>query len=124
MRFTGRAADLALLDGRLRMVTEGRGSSRGTAVVVTGRRRVGKSRLVQEFCDRSGLPYVVFQATRGRSPVAERADFSEQFFASLIAAAGDDDARTFFGEGKRSGTTDAGESASNQNDGGIHDGYS
>jgi hypothetical protein len=36
---------------------------------------VGKSRLVQEFCDRSGLPYVVFQATRGRPPSAERADF-------------------------------------------------
>jgi uncharacterized protein len=42
---------------------------------MTGRRRVGKSRLVQEFCDRSGLPYVVFQATRGRNPVTERADF-------------------------------------------------
>ncbi|MFR9753290.1 ATP-binding protein [Nocardia sp. 004] len=36
---------------------------------------MGKSRLVQEFCDRSGLPYVVFQATRGRNPGTEREDF-------------------------------------------------
>ncbi len=75
MEFRGRAADLELLDGQLRQVTEGRGGTRGRAVIMTGRRRVGKSRLVQEFCDRAGVPYVVFQATRGRNPVAERADF-------------------------------------------------
>lgn len=44
-------------------------------MIVTGRRRVGKSRLVQEFCDATALPYMVFQATRGRNPVSERADF-------------------------------------------------
>jgi uncharacterized protein len=76
MEFTGRAADLAMLAERLQLVTEGRAASRGAAVVVTGRRRVGKSRLVQEFCDRSGLPYVIFQATRGRNPAAERAEFA------------------------------------------------
>lgn len=75
MEFTGRAADLALLDGRLRLVAEGRSPDKGTAIVVTGRRRVGKSRLVQEFCDRSTLPYVIFQATHGRNPSSERADF-------------------------------------------------
>jgi uncharacterized protein len=84
MRFRGRAGDLALLDGRLRLVVEGRGSSRGTAVVVTGRRRVGKSRLVQEFCDRSGLPYVIFQATRGRTAAAERADFTSAIAQSSL----------------------------------------
>jgi len=88
MGFTGRAADLALLDSRLRLVEEGRGSSRGAAVVVTGRRRVGKSRLVQEFCDRSGLPYVIFQATRGRSPAAERADFTTAIAQSSLPAGG------------------------------------
>ncbi|MEU6584675.1 DUF234 domain-containing protein [Nocardia sp. NPDC046763] len=31
---------------------------------------------MQEFCDRSGLPYLVFQATRGRNPAAERDDFA------------------------------------------------
>jgi AAA+ ATPase superfamily predicted ATPase len=75
MEFKGRAADLALLSGQLRQVAQARGGTRGRAVIMTGRRRVGKSRLVQEFCDRSGSPYVVFQATRGRNPVAERADF-------------------------------------------------
>jgi AAA+ ATPase superfamily predicted ATPase len=51
---------------------------------MTGRRRVGKSRLAQEFCDRSGLPYVVFQATRGRNPVAERNDFIETLAQSSL----------------------------------------
>ena len=88
MEFTGRAADLALLDSRLRLVAEGRGPSRGTAVVVTGRRRVGKSRLVQEFCDRSGLPYVIFQATRGRNPAAERADFTASIAQSTLPGGG------------------------------------
>lgn len=75
MQFTGRAADLALLDNQLRQIAEGRSSSRGAAIVMTGRRRVGKSRLAQEFCDRSGSPYAIFQATHGRNPAIERADF-------------------------------------------------
>ncbi|MEU8380572.1 ATP-binding protein [Streptosporangium sp. NPDC048865] len=85
MKFSGRAFDLAQLDAQLRLVLEGRGGTRGRAVIVTGRRRVGKSRLVQEFCDRSGLPYVVFQATRGRGPVAERSDFAEAVACSGLA---------------------------------------
>ncbi|MBD0837690.1 ATP-binding protein [Streptomyces sp. TRM68416] len=76
MEFQGRAADLDLLSRQLGDVVNRKGATRGRAVIMTGRRRVGKSRLVQEFCDRSGLPYVVFQATRGRNPAAERADFS------------------------------------------------
>ncbi|MCX5584500.1 ATP-binding protein [Streptomyces erythrochromogenes] len=76
MEFKGRSADLDQLTRQLGLVVSGTGATRGQAVTVTGRRRVGKSRLVQEFCDRSGLPYVVFQATRGRNAVAERADFA------------------------------------------------
>ncbi|MCT9078650.1 ATP-binding protein [Streptomyces fulvoviolaceus] len=76
MEFQGRTADLGLLSRQLDDVVGKRGATRGRAVIMTGRRRVGKSRLVQEFCDRSGLPYTVFQATRGRNPVAERADFA------------------------------------------------
>jgi len=56
-------------------------------VIVTGRRRVGKSRLVQELCDRSGAPYVIFQATRGRNPVAERADFTTTLAQSSLPGA-------------------------------------
>lgn len=75
MEFKGRAVDLELLGKQLNLVVDGTGATRGRAVIMTGRRRVGKSRLVQEFCDLSALPYVVFQATRGRNPVAERDDF-------------------------------------------------
>nr|WP_240969009.1 DUF234 domain-containing protein [Streptomyces sp. HNM0575] len=54
---------------------------------MSGRRRVGKSRLAQEFCDRSGAPYVDFQATRGRSPAAERADFVSALAQSSLPGA-------------------------------------
>lgn len=73
--FAGRGRDLELLNGLLQEVAAGMGTTRGRAVIVTGRRRVGKSRLVQEFCDRSGRASVTFQATRGRHAVSERADF-------------------------------------------------
>ncbi|GIH49464.1 ArsR family transcriptional regulator [Microbispora rosea subsp. rosea] len=71
----------------MRHVTEGSVGTRGSAVIMTGRRRVGKSRLVQEFCDRAGVPYVVFQATRGRNQVAERADFVGMLAQSALPGA-------------------------------------
>ncbi|MFD3756638.1 ATP-binding protein [Streptomyces sp. NPDC058622] len=87
MEFRGRSADLDQLARQLGLVVGGTGATRGQAVTVTGRRRVGKSRLVQEFCDRSGLPYVVFQATRGRNAVAERADFAATLAHSALPGA-------------------------------------
>ncbi|WP_409493937.1 ATP-binding protein [Amycolatopsis sp. cmx-11-12] len=87
MRFQGRTNDLALLDRQLRLVRDGIATTPGQAVIVTGRRRVGKSRLVQEFCDRSGAPYVVFQASRGRNPAAERADFTTSLAQSALPGA-------------------------------------
>ena len=87
MEFKGRAADLGLLAEQLRLVAEAKGATRGRAVTVMGRRRVGKSRLVQEFCDRSGRPYVVFQATRGRNPAAERAEFTALLAQSALPGA-------------------------------------
>lgn len=87
MEFKGRAADLGQLARQLGLVADGRGATRGQAVIMTGRRRVGKSRLVQEFCDRSGLAYVVFQATRGRNAVAERADFTATLAHSALSGA-------------------------------------
>lgn len=87
MDFRGRTSDLALLTGELSQIVRGRGGTRGRAVIVTGRRRVGKSRLVQEFCDRSGTPYVVFQATRGRNPVSERAEFTASLAHSGLSGA-------------------------------------
>ncbi|MGH3872893.1 MAG: AAA family ATPase [Pseudonocardiaceae bacterium] len=64
--FTGRARELALLRKRLDRVSA---SGSATAVALRGRRQVGKSRLVQEFCDQSGVPYLFFTATKGASPV-------------------------------------------------------
>jgi AAA+ ATPase superfamily predicted ATPase len=87
VQFRGRLNDLALLDRQLRLVRDAVATTLGQAVIVTGRRRVGKSRLVQEFCDRSGVPYVVFQASRGRNPAAERADFTAALAQSALPGA-------------------------------------
>ncbi|MBO0804115.1 MAG: AAA family ATPase [Nocardiopsaceae bacterium] len=65
--FVGRRAELALLRRRLDRVTA---TGAGTALVIRGRRQVGKSRLAQEFCDRAGVPYVFFTATKGASAAA------------------------------------------------------
>jgi uncharacterized protein len=64
--FVGRSRELALLGKRLDRVA---GAGSGVAVAIRGRRQVGKSRLVQEFCDRAGRPYFYFTATKGASPV-------------------------------------------------------
>jgi hypothetical protein len=72
VEFIGRTAELAALRKRLGLVVS---SGRGIAVAVRGRRQVGKSRLVQEFCDRTGIPYVFFAATRGASGVEAVREF-------------------------------------------------
>lgn len=64
--FVGRERELALLDKRLERVAA---SGRGSALAIRGRRQVGKSRLVQEFCDRAQVPYFFFTATKGASPI-------------------------------------------------------
>jgi hypothetical protein len=64
--FVGRRSELALLRKRLARVAE---SGTGSALAIRGRRQVGKSRLVQEFCDQSGVPYLFFTAVKGASPV-------------------------------------------------------
>ncbi|NUR59998.1 MAG: ATP-binding protein [Catenulispora sp.] len=58
--------ELAVLRKRLDRVAS---SMTGAAVAIRGRRQVGKSRLVQEFCDASGAPYFFFTATKGASAV-------------------------------------------------------
>ncbi|WP_416219469.1 ATP-binding protein [Frankia sp. Cas4] len=70
--FVGRATELGLLRKRLDQVVASR---RGSAVAIRGRRQVGKSRLVQEFCDQAGVPYLFFTATKGASPVESVAAF-------------------------------------------------
>jgi len=64
--FVGRSTELNLLGKRLDRITA---TGSGTAVALRGRRQVGKSRLVQEFCDRAQVPYVFYSAIKGASSV-------------------------------------------------------
>ncbi len=59
--FVGRQRELAALAGELEIV---RATGRGRFVLIRGRRRVGKSWLVEEFLARHGLTNVFFTASR------------------------------------------------------------
>lgn len=75
--FVGRAAELGRLSVMLSRVGDLARDLPGIAVMLRGRRRVGKSRLVEVFCERSGVPFVFFQANQGASSSAGRAAFAE-----------------------------------------------
>lgn len=62
--FIGRTRELDELNTQLEVVRRGTRADRGVAVMIRGRRRVGKSRLVNEFIERTGLPHAYFQAAR------------------------------------------------------------
>ena len=63
-RFVGRQKELAVLSRELGLVAEEVGGERpGRCLLVRGRRRVGKSRLVERFVDRADVPAVFFTAT-------------------------------------------------------------
>ncbi|WP_234542350.1 AAA family ATPase [Streptomyces shenzhenensis] len=79
--FVGRHAELAVLEKRLERI---RAQGAGAAVAIRGRRQVGKSRLVQEFCDRARRPYVFFTATKGASPLEGIADFTAELRESSL----------------------------------------
>ncbi|WP_328996395.1 ATP-binding protein [Kribbella sp. NBC_01245] len=65
-RFVGRQTELDILDELLSVVRGGGRSGRpGRAVLMRGRRRVGKSRLVEEFLERTHVPHVFFTAVGG-----------------------------------------------------------
>jgi uncharacterized protein len=59
MEFVGRERELALLGKRLDRVRE---SGQGSFIAMRGRRRVGKSRLAEEFAQASGCAYVYYTA--------------------------------------------------------------
>jgi len=79
--FVGRKPELAVLQKRLDGITA---SGAGTALVIRGRRQVGKSRLAQEFCDRAGVPYLFYTATKGASPVEAIASFLDELGTSTV----------------------------------------
>ncbi|RFU86011.1 ATP-binding protein [Streptomyces triticagri] len=82
--FIGRQTELGLLNDLLQPVrTGGRSGRPGRAVVIRGRRRVGKSRLVEEFLERTELPHVFFTAVGG-SKEEDLAGFSAEVAASSL----------------------------------------
>jgi AAA+ ATPase superfamily predicted ATPase len=82
--FVGRARELQLLSDQLREVRDGAGAR---FVWMRGRRRVGKSRLVEEFLERESVSHVFFQAPRRpRSDALER--FRSALADSTLPAAG------------------------------------
>lgn len=91
--FVGRRQELATLERELQKVAAGVGGERpGRCVMLRGRRRVGKSRLVERFAERSGAPFLFYAAT-GASPgddlarLARDAQASTLPLARLVAAA-------------------------------------
>ena len=68
--FVGRVNELALLANHLDQVRRGGRLDKGQAILLRGRRRVGKSALVTEFVRRSGVPSVYFAAAKG-APLAD-----------------------------------------------------
>lgn len=83
--FVGRSDELKRLDRELARV---RRTARGAMVSIRGRRRVGKSRLVEELIRRSGCPSVYFTAVQG--PGAEELRrFLEAIARSDVPAAED-----------------------------------
>ena len=82
--FIGRRVELGVLDGLLQTVrTGGRTGRPGRAVLIRGRRRVGKSRLVEEFVEQAGLPHVFFTAVGG-SREEDLAGFTVEVSASSL----------------------------------------
>jgi hypothetical protein len=82
--FIGRRAQLRTLSSELKAV---RSTGRGRFVLLRGRRRVGKSRLVEEFLCRERVRHVFFAATKGRPPDRELGAFAELLASSDVRAA-------------------------------------
>ena len=82
--FVGRTRELGLLDGVLDSVRDRIGGrAPGKCVMLRGRRRVGKSALVEEYRQRAQLPSVYFNATNVDSE-RELSDFIEAVGASSL----------------------------------------
>ncbi len=81
--FIGRDVELGVLRDKLRAVSSGEHDRPGRALLVRGRRRVGKSRLVEQFIDEAGLPYVYFTAVGGNRS-GDLAAFVEEVGSSSL----------------------------------------
>lgn len=83
--FVGRDTELATL---ARVLERVRSTGAGALISMRGRRRVGKSRLVEEFIRRSGCPSVFYTAVQGPGP-QELGRFLEAVASSDVPAAED-----------------------------------
>jgi uncharacterized protein len=83
VHFVGRAEELGELQSELDLLRHGGGAR---FVWMRGRRRVGKSRLVQALCDRAGVRYCFYQAPR-RPRADALADFVDAVRESSLPAA-------------------------------------
>jgi len=85
MDFVGRQRELTRLEGILDGVKE---TGRGALLAMRGRRRVGKSRLAEEFAQNAGCPYVYFTAVQ-QPGEAELSRFVEELARSNAPRAAD-----------------------------------
>ncbi|KUJ70098.1 ATPase [Streptomyces albus subsp. albus] len=86
--FVGRLQELEMLDRELAKVAAGVGGERpGRCVMLRGRRRVGKSRLVERFAERSGAPFLFYAAT-GASTRADLERWAQDGQVSSLPMAG------------------------------------
>ncbi|MBB5870670.1 AAA+ ATPase superfamily predicted ATPase [Allocatelliglobosispora scoriae] len=69
--FAGRGYQLSQLNALLDDVRRG-GEGPGRALLMRGRRRVGKSRLLEVFCERADVPWAFYTATSGEDPQHHR----------------------------------------------------
>ena len=74
--FVGRRAQLLTLNQSLQRVTTSPDKP-GETLFIRGRRRIGKSRLVQEFLNQAGVPYLFFTAST-RTTTEELELFSQE----------------------------------------------
>jgi uncharacterized protein len=84
LHFIGRDRDMARLQRHLDAVTE---DGNGRLLSIRGRRQVGKSRLVTEFADRTGLPQFFFTGARLAQARAELGRFALEAAGSSLPGA-------------------------------------
>ncbi|MDO5066281.1 MAG: ATP-binding protein [Propionibacteriaceae bacterium] len=98
--FVGRQQELRELAACFDVVRQGGRADAGVAVMLRGRRRVGKSRLATELLRRLGVPAVYFQAARSAPQREELSLFAQAIATSELPNA-------FLAEGNTPGTLTA-----------------
>ncbi|HEY9473562.1 MAG TPA: ATP-binding protein [Mycobacteriales bacterium] len=83
-RFVGRSRELQVLNSELARVSAANDDQPGRCLLVRGRRRVGKSRLIETFVNRSGVSSMFFTATG--APDVELSRFRQDARESSLPA--------------------------------------